>query len=394
MRSETLTDAIRYEKLEQLRLDFSGYIESNITKIEDKLPVFYGHVLSALDSSFSDLDAESYDAFLDAISFKILDTTTRAREPGYTEKVIESALRLKKGKNPQKGLEISVGLKMMKSGDFVHAIPYLRKYRSEDILLHTGLAYCYYALSLNEVAKFRDLKAPSEMELRAREQMIELARIHTSVEQNLPFKAGPWLDRTFWLMITSAIEWFPSQPAFIRVGLMKAKADRNREMRRQILEVAQNRFCDEMIFLREAFFFALEEGNGNGAASVVKQMIQHYPQSVEPFYYGMLLSFRTVTKSGYHTFRKQAAENGMPQYVLELLDLSFSLFSGLESESFVRLEDMKRKYPSSAYYLDLIRYLAHDIHAGDTGDRSRANKAKKALLDSVDQYARQIMKCE
>ncbi|MDK2973921.1 MAG: hypothetical protein PWP08_292 [Methanofollis sp.] len=391
MRGETLTDAIRYEKFEQLRLDFSGYIENNIAKIEDKLPVFYGYVVSALDSSFSDLDVESYDAFLDAISFKILDTTTRAGEAGYAEKVIESALRLKKGKNPQKGLEISVGLKMMKSGDFVHAIPYLRKYRSENILLHTGLAYCYYALSLNEVAKFRDQKVPSEMELRAREQMLELARTHTGVEQKLPFKVGPWLDRTFWLMISCAIEWFPSQSAFIRIGLMKAKADRNHEMRRQILDAAQTRFCDEMIFLRESFLFALEEGDGNSAASVVKQMIQHYPRSVEPFYYGMLLSFRTVTKSGYHTFRKQAAENGMPQYVLDLLDLSFSLFSGLEKESFVRLEDLKRKYPSNNYYLDLIRYLAHDIHAGD---RSRANKAKKALLDSVDQCARQFMKFE
>lgn len=391
MRGEMLTDAIQYEKLDQMRQDFSGYIESNISKIEDKLPVFYGHVISALDSSFPDLDVESYDAFIDAITFKLLDAATRTRESGYTEKVIESALRLKKGKNPQRGLEISVGLKMMKSGDFVHAIPYLRKYRSEDILLHTGLAYCYYALSLNEVAKFRDMKAPSDMELRAREQMIELARIHAGVAQNLPFKAEPWLDRTFWLMVSCAIEWFPSQAAFIRIGLMKAKADKNREMRRQILDVAQNRFYNEMVFLREAFLFALEEGKGTDAAGVVKLMIQQYPQSVEPFYYGMLLSFRTVTKSGYHTFRKQAAENGMPPYVLGLLDLSFSLFSGLESESFARLEDMKRKYPSSAYYLDLLRYLAHDIYSGE---KTRANKAKKALLDSVDEYVRQIMKCE
>ena len=139
---------------------------------------------------------------------------------------------------------------MMKSGDFVHAIPYLRKYRSEDILLHTGLAYCYYALSLNEVAKFRDMKAPSDMELRAREQMIELARIHAGVAQNLPFKAEPWLDRTFWLMVSCGIEWFPSQAAFIRIGLMKAKADQNRVIRRQILHVAQNSVLLAFVRLR------------------------------------------------------------------------------------------------------------------------------------------------
>jgi hypothetical protein len=39
--------------------------------------------------------------------------------------VIESASRLKKGKNPRSGLEVVAGLKLMKSGDFEHAIPYL-----------------------------------------------------------------------------------------------------------------------------------------------------------------------------------------------------------------------------------------------------------------------------
>ena len=105
-----LTDAIQYEKLDQMRLDFSGYIESNISKIEDKLPVFYGHVISALDSSFPDLDVESYDAFIDAITFKLLDAATRTRESGYTEKLIESALLTEKREEWAGGPRVREGL--------------------------------------------------------------------------------------------------------------------------------------------------------------------------------------------------------------------------------------------------------------------------------------------
>lgn len=390
MRGEMLSDAIQYEKIEMLKLDFFGYIEKNISKIDDKLPVFFGYVVSALDSSFPDLDDENYNAFIDSISFKILDTPGRASDPGRIERVIESAARLKKGKNPRSGLEVIAGLNMVKSGDFEHAIPYLKKYRSQDILVHTALAFCYYALSLNEVAKFKNVpRAPGEMELRAREQMIEIARIHTGADSKIPFKNSPWLVRTFWLMISCAIEWFPSERAFIAIGLEKAKRDGNREMKEQILKVAQNRFFQDREFLQEAFSSAIEEGDGGRAAGVVKQMIQQFPKSVEPLYFGMLLSLRTTTRSGYHTFRKQAIEKHMPPYIVGLLDIVFSLLSERYSEAYVRIWDMKKKYPSMDYYLTLINYLAHEI---SSPDEKQVKKAKKALIDSVDAYCRQTLK--
>lgn len=392
MRGETLSDAIQYEKVETLRLDFYGYIEENIVKIEDKLPVFFGYVVSALDSSFPDLDDEKYDAFIDAICFKILDTMGRTSEPGQIERVIESATRLKKGKNPRSGLEVVAGLKLMKSGDFEHAIPYLKKYRSQDILVHTALAYCYYALSLNKIARLKNVpRAPGEMELRAREQMIEIARIHTDTDSKILFKNSPWLVRTFWLMISCAIEWFPSERAFLKIGLLKAKQDHNREMRDQILKIAQNRFFQDREFLQEAFFAAIEEGDGGRAAGIVKQMIQQFPESVEPLYFGMLLSLRTTTRSGYHTFRKQAIEKQMPTYLVSLLDIAYSLFSGQESESYIQIRDMKKKYPSMDYYLTLINFLAHEVFSKD---EKQIKRAKKVVIDSIDAYCRQVLKLQ
>lgn len=390
MRGEILSDAIQYEKIEMLRLDFFGYIEKNISKIDDKLPVFYGYAVSALESSFPDLDDESYNAFIDSICFKILDTPGRASDLGRTERVIESATRLKKGKNPRAGLEIIAGLKLMKSGDFEHAIPYLRKYRSQDILVHTSLAFCYYALSLKEVAGFKNIpRAPGEMELRAREQMIEITRIHTDADSNIPFKNSPWLVRTFWLMISCAIDWFPGERAFIKIGLQKAKRDRNHEMKEQFLRIAQTRFFDDREFLHEAFYSAIEEGDGGRAAGVVKQMIQQFPASVEPLYFGMLLSLRTTTRSGYQTFRKQAIEKRMPPYIVGLLDIVYSLLSEREAESYIQIRDMKKKYPSMDYYLTLINYLAHEIFSKD---EKQVKKAKKALIDSIDAYCRQTLK--
>ncbi|QSZ66282.1 hypothetical protein RJ40_01590 [Methanofollis aquaemaris] len=385
MRGETLSEAVQYERIEMLKLDFFEYIQKNHHKIDEKLPVFYGYVISALDSSFPHLDSRDLDTFLDAISFKILETSPRAADAGFVESVIENAARFKKGKKPKAGLEIAAGFRMVKAGEFAHAIPYLRKYRSHDIMAHMTLAYCYYVLSLHEVARLGDTKTPGEMELRAREQMLEIARTHRSIKTALPYGTDPALLRIFWLMITCATEWFPSNPAFIKIGLEKAKADHNHEMRNEMLKIARNRFFDDMGFLREAFHFAIEEGNGSEAAGVVKQMRQQAPDSSEPVYYGMLLALRTTKRSGYHTFRKQAEEKRMPPDVLGLLDLSFSLFSGLEKDVYTRIRIMRDTYPSLDHYLTLINYLSHDILSEE---ETRGKKAKKAYLDSMEAYCR------
>ncbi|MDD3622668.1 MAG: hypothetical protein PHQ81_09710 [Methanofollis sp.] len=385
MRGETPSEAVHYEKIESLKQDFFRYIQSNHHKIDEKLPVFYGHVISTLESSFPHLDPEDHDAFLDAISFKLLETSPMGSDPAYIDRVVELAARLKRGKSPWAGVEVAAGFRLMKAGKFKRAVPYLRKYRSQDLVVHIALAYCYYALSLSEIAQLKNIKAPSEMELRAREQMLELARIHRTVTSSLPYAADPALTRIFWLMISCAIDWFPSNPAFIKLGLKKAQADHNNEMRRETLKIALNRFGSDMDILREAFQFAIDEGDGTGAADIVKQMLQHAPESSEPDYYGMLLALRTKTRSGYHTFRKKAGEKKMPPDVLALLDLSFSLFSGLKKDAYTRIRTMKETYPSLDHYLILINYLSHDILSED---ETRVKKAKKAYLNSVETYCR------
>jgi len=77
MRNELLSDAILYEKLDQMKNDFFGYIEQHSAKVDENLPVFYGHVLAALENSFPNLDDQAFDQFIDTITFKVLDCTVR-----------------------------------------------------------------------------------------------------------------------------------------------------------------------------------------------------------------------------------------------------------------------------------------------------------------------------
>ena len=103
MRGEKLSDAIVYEKLNLLKKDFFGYIRSNTEKVDANLPVFYGHVVSALENSFPDIPDESYDEFIDHITFEVLDASKNSGDFEYVRKVIHNALRFKKKKDAETG---------------------------------------------------------------------------------------------------------------------------------------------------------------------------------------------------------------------------------------------------------------------------------------------------
>ena len=106
MRGEKLSDAIVYDKLNLLKKDFIGYIERNTEKVDANLPVFYGHVISALENSFPDILDESYDEFIDHITFEVLNASRNSNDFTYINKVIQNALRFKKGKDAETGINI------------------------------------------------------------------------------------------------------------------------------------------------------------------------------------------------------------------------------------------------------------------------------------------------
>jgi len=388
MRGEKLSDAIVYDKLHLLKKDFYGYIERNTAKVDANLPVFYGYVISALENSFPELIDSSYDDFIDSITFKVLDTSTSIKDFDYVRRVMANAVRFKKNKNAEIGIQIVVGLKLLKSGDYVHALDFLKKYAVLDAKLGTAVAYCYYVLSLREFKKNDETvknHRPGEMELLARELMLNLARVQPPVNQlkQLELDDTSFLEKIFWQMIFIGLEWFSDEKWFVEIGLRNAAATNDPEMRKRLLDIGAERFYTDSHFLRELYYYKLEIRDAAGAAGVVNQLIKQYPNDLEPIYLGLRLSLLTTRKITYHSFRKLALMKGMPSSIIELFDFSFELLNREQKEAMNRITDFETEYPNMQFYATTLSYIASDLFSDD---EIRIRKARKTLLDSIEQY--------
>ena len=383
------------ERMQTVKREFLEYIEKNLQEISSYLPVFYGHVIATLDNSFPDLDIEAYDEFIDTVTYKILDASDRGRELPFIEKVMASAQRSKKGQDRKVGLDIMAGMRLLKSEEYAHAIPFLKDYTDRDAMIAAAVAYGYYMLSLREMADGREkgiAGRPGEHELLAREEMLQMARrqppIHAVRALQVQEEEEPWLKRAFWLMLSSALEWLPGERGLILVGLEKAKREGNREMKVELLKIATERFSDDMSFLREMYHFRVEQRDGTGAAGVVRQMMQQFPDSLEPLYYGLKLSLLSGRQPTYDGFRSLAIQKGMDPEIIRLQDLCFTAVSSQKQEALSHLQELRRSSVKTRFLHPVLHYLVHDIF-GDDDQRSR--RAKRALLDCVDSYAQQAL---
>jgi hypothetical protein len=394
MRGEQLTDALVYDKLNLLIKDFSGYIERNTTKVDENLPVFFGHMISALEKSFPDIPDESYDDFIDSITFKVLDASQNINDFEYIRKVILNALRLKNRKDADRGINLVVGLKLLKSGVYGHALDFLKKYAPVDAKIGLAVAYCQYVLSLREFKKDEAVQRnqrPGEMELLARETLLNLARIRPPVNQvkQLDIDDPAFLEKISWQMIFLGLEWFPSEKWFIEVGLKNATDTENTEMKKRLLEIGSERFYTDMVFLTEMYYFKLENRDASGAAGVVNQLIKQYPDDLEPVYLGLKLSLLLTKKITYQSFRKLAITKGMPASIVELFDLSFDLLNQDKKAAMGRITEFEREFPHYRYYVTALRYIAADFFSEN---ETRVKRAKKALIDSIEQYCTEELK--
>ena len=394
MRGEKLSDAIVYEKLNLLKKDFFGYIESNTEKVDANLPVFFGHVVSALENSFPDIPDESYDEFIDYITFEVLDASKNSGDFEYVRKVIHNALRFKKKKDAETGINIVVGLKLLKVGDYPHAIDYLKNYCNLDAKVGTAVAYCYYALSLREFRSDDESaknQRPGEMELLARETLLNLAHTSTPIHRlkQLELEDPSFLEKFFWQMIFLGLDWFPSERWFLEIGLENAALAHDTGMRKRLLDISSERFYNDFHFLRVMYYYYLDNRDASGAAGVLNHLIKQYPDDLEPIYLGLRFSLLTKKKITYHSFRKLANQKGMPVHTIYLFDVAFDLLNGDKTDALNRIAEFEKEFPHLQYYATTLRYIANDFYSND---ELQKKKAKKALLDSVDQYCSEEIK--
>ena len=392
MDKDTLDELGGSGSLDQLKNDLFLYIEKNSAKIDNNLPIFYGFIISAIEKVDKDLSDTAYDEFIDEITFRLMEESENVHDSEFIEKVCTNAIRSKRKSVTRTGIDLAAAIKLMKTGEYHRAITFLKNYADSDALITASLAYCYYMLSLKEIAK--DMQPvpsrPSEMELFAREQMLSLAQKRPPfyVLSRFQIKEEPWLTRAFWFMITTSLQWFPSEPGLLVVGIEKAKKDGNKEMRKELLKIANERFFNDMFFMRETYHLNLEEKDPIGAAGIVKQMIQMHPEALEPIYYGIKLSLLTSTRNTFTTFRTLAVNKGMPPSILFLLDLAFATVSKDHKTTTQLLQDGKKKFPELLYLIYPLEYTLQDVFSDDP---KKIKRAKKTVIDAIELYTLQVL---
>jgi hypothetical protein len=190
-------------------------------------------------------------------------------------------------------------------------------------------------------------------------------------------------------MVKMSLWWFPNEKWFIQMGIEKAKHDNYEAKRVELLNIATVKFFNDLDFLRESFDFRLEQGDGVGANGIVKQMIQQYPESLEPVYYGLKLSLIATGKSSYTQYRSMAAEKGMPIYLIQILDWAFYVLKDQEKESNAQFKELVRRFRSLSYYLVPLEYIVR-IMFSENKDASM--EARLLFIDSIDLYAKKVLK--
>jgi len=285
-------------------------------------------------------------------------------------------------------LDVIVALRLIDSGNYYQAIEYLMPHRSYDGRTNAAVAYCYYALSLAKNQKSR--LRPDDLELHAREEMLNVSRVRAPLNRLALFnRKDNRLNTIFWFMLDLAFTWFPSEPEFYRMGITKTKDDGDIERRNHLLAHATERFSDDRFFLAEAFNTRVELRNGSGAAAVVKQMMQQFPNDLEPLYYGMKLAILGSQPKSYANFRKLAILKEFPRHLLLMLDAVFEVMCNHKMESYVCFEEAKKASPGREYYIMALDYILHDFIEGD---EERAKRARSTFFTSVDQYCMRVLK--
>ncbi|KAF1073945.1 hypothetical protein [Methanogenium sp. MK-MG] len=392
VRGEKLGDAIRYVQIENLRQDLYLYIDNNTEKIDVNLPVFFAHIVSALDNGFPDLDDATYDEFIDSIAYRVMTNSSQKNLTQYTERIITTAIRSKRSSG-KASLRILGGLQLLSSGHFQDAIVYFSDYWKHDARIGFLIAYCYYSISKSRTGEesAETSRQKQRTELAAREQLQEMVRVAPPLYRLKPLDLSDdeAVDNAFWFMIKMSHWWFPNEKWFIRIGLEKAKKDNNEAKQVELLNISTVKFFNDLDFLRESFNYRLEHGDGVGANGIVKQMIQQYPESLEPIYYGLKLSLIATGKTSYSQYRSMAMDKEMPVYLIQILDWTFYVLKNQENESNMQFKELLRRFKSLSYYFIPLDYIVQDIFSAE---EEESRQARMLFIDSIDMYAKKVLK--
>ncbi len=380
-------DVVVSSMLDKSKAELFDYINKNVEYIDGNFPVFFGKVASLFDQMSIPVPEQAYDEFVDAVTYKVFDTTRRADDTKFILRLCDIAAGIKRKKERIAGVHLAAAVKLIKIGRYLEALTFLKPYWKHDAEVGCLYAYCHYALYKEGSTEpgFSSGERWNYLKL-ARQYLEELSQWKPPLNRLVrgEMKSDRWLDEPFWMMIFSATEWFPENRWFIQIGFRKAKNDKNQVVLVKMLQVALVRFPDDMIFFREAYYMRFDQAELGDALGLVRAMREKYPDDIEPIYYGIRTSFYLTGDKEFNEFRRLAAEKGMAGHVLAIADFAHAFLRGKQTESTLCLESFKRKYPSQNYYADLLEFVVVE----GTG---KVEGIRGAVFRSVDNYCQRML---
>jgi hypothetical protein len=387
MQDGFIPDVVISSKLDKYKAELFDYISNNTEYIDENFPVFFGKIASILERANVSIPDSVHDEFVDAITYRMMDASSRASDPKFISRLCEIACGIKRRKEKKAGIHLAVAVKLMKISRYLDAMAYLKPYWKHDAVVGCWYAYCYYALfkegstepGYNSGERWNYLKA-------SRQHLEELSQWKPGINRLVvgELRTDPWLEQPFWLMIFSATEWLPETRWFLEVGFNKAKKDRNDAVLVKMLQVALVRFPDDLFFLREAYRLKFEQAELGEALSLIRDMIAKYPDELEPIYLGIRTSFYISGDAEYNEFRRLAEQKGMAGHILLVIDFAYAYIRGRQSQATLFLDEFKRTYPALSYYSSLLEFVTTECS-------DKVDGIRRTVFLSVDSFCMRML---
>lgn len=383
-----IPEVVVSNRLEKEKAEIFSYIESNAEAIDENFPIFFGNVVMLLDRAGVPITDAVYDEFIDAIVFRVFEVSKRAGDMKFLNRACEIACGMKCKKERKAGVHLAAAVKLMKIGMPLAATIFLQPYRKHDAAVGCWYAYCSYMLykegstepGYSAAERWNYLKA-------ARQYMEELGQLQPGLQRLVrgELEQDTWLAEPFWVMIFLATEWIPENRWFLEIGITRGKQEKNEVALVKMLQIGLIRFPDEMFFYREAYQLKFEQGDLANAMGLIHDLIQRFPNDLEPVYYGLRTALYLPQEGEFNRFRKTAEHLKMPGHVLCLIDYAYAFLRGKRGQAALCLDEFRRKYPSLNYYSDMLRFVTADIPATERG-------VNAAVFISVDHFCKKMLK--
>lgn len=380
-----IPDAVIQSRLEKTRYEIVRYLEKHFDTINAGVPVFFAKIISNIEKSKITIPDPVFDEFIDVITLKILE---KGGDYGAEDiaNIIDHAVSVRRVRTEQKGLSVAAGITLLKKRKFLEAASYLMPFCGSDVKVGCWHAYCYYMLYREGSVEPGFIPSDRwKYHGIARRLMGELGQRRPGFHRVLAgeLDGDLMLGEAFWLMIFSALEWLPEERWYLEVGIRAAKEEANELILSRLLQIALIRFPHDLDFSREAYLRNFEEGELDGALSLVQEMERNHPLRPEPIYFGLRAALFLPSDDLFIVYRNLASERQMPVHVLQIIDFAYMFLCGKGAEAMICLEEFRQNFPDYEYFSQILDYL---VSGGNCG-----SEVRPVIFRAVDRFCMRML---